>query len=505
MKKIIFFLFCWSHLSLLNAQQWEWARKMDNHTYANFLRLFPCGHSGFYVTGNYTDSLWIDGHTLYRDTNMRHPGSPELSGFLGKFDTNGQCLWLKNTFYSFDACPDAAGNIYLSGFFSGQFILDGNILNTTRDYATAIAKISSSGTLLNLEKVDGIGRCEMELNSANQLIVATGVQDSLIYKGTVFKDSTGLVLKLDSSLTLLHASQSNAYSVVVQLELDMKDSIYLVAHKSYPCMYCVDCKIIKYSPSLEFLIDYFHSGGVTSHYYNDPYIVSHTDGNLYIIKPRTYGDATVMKYNTQLQKLWTKKPVWRGNVISNNNKLFLIGETTGMYCGDSVIKSSIVIELDTSLNCLAYKALPLENILTGPGPFFRDGFADEFNNIYVTGLTDKTTNFDSTTITGATGNRAVFIAKLKFDGVPDAVKSYAAEEMISVYPNPSSGVFTINFNTQITEAKISVYGVLGNCISTKVCKNVMTDHLDLGCEIKGIYFMEIISGDERLVKKMVLH
>jgi len=487
------------------AQQWEWARKVNNLTNNYSFKIYPCGNSGFYLTGSYDDSLSIDGHTIYADTNLRYPGISQLSAFLGKFDISGQCLWLKNTFYSMDACTDAASNIYISGFFSGQIILDGDTLHSTGNNASVIAKISSYGNLLNLEKVDGNGtRCQIELNSSNQLIVASAVFDSAYYKGHVFKDSTGLVLKLDSSLNLLQYSQSNAFSLVVQLELDMNDSIYMVVNKSYPCMYCGVCKIIKYSPNLTLLIDHYYTGGVDTHYYSDPYIVSHTDGNLYVFKYNSYSYPTVMKYNSQLNMLWSKSPDWGGWLYSKNNKLFLVGATWGMNCIDSIKKSSIISELDTSLNCLGYKALPLDNLLTGPGPFFGSAFADDFNNIYVTGVTDRPTVFDSSIISGTTNARASFIAKLKFDAVPDAVKNYNTEEVISIFPNPTSGIFTISFNNQTMEAKIRVYDVLGNSVLTEVHNDERNQEIDLSNQRKGIYFIEVIGDDERIVKKVAV-
>lgn len=73
-----------------------------------------------------------------------------------------------------------------------------------------------------------------------------------------------------------------------------------------------------------------------------------------------------------------------------------------------------------------------------------------------------------------------------------------------IFPNPSSGIFTINLKNKTAETKICVYDVLGNCVLDKISVKNSNQEIDLSNQAKGIYFMEIISDREREVQKIIL-
>jgi hypothetical protein len=74
---------------------------------------------------------------------------------------------------------------------------------------------------------------------------------------------------------------------------------------------------------------------------------------------------------------------------------------------------------------------------------------------------------------------------------------------IIIYPNPSSGIFTINLRN-FRDIKVSVYDILGKCLKKKNCQGETSYEIDLGSQPQGIYFMEIVSDNKRAVKKLVL-
>jgi hypothetical protein len=75
---------------------------------------------------------------------------------------------------------------------------------------------------------------------------------------------------------------------------------------------------------------------------------------------------------------------------------------------------------------------------------------------------------------------------------------------LDVYPNPSSGRFTVNLKDKTFETKICVYDVLGNCVFDKVSMKNSNEKIDLTNQPKGIYTLEIESAGESLIKKIVL-
>ncbi len=73
-----------------------------------------------------------------------------------------------------------------------------------------------------------------------------------------------------------------------------------------------------------------------------------------------------------------------------------------------------------------------------------------------------------------------------------------------IFPNPSSGIFTINLKNKTAETKICVYDVLGNCVLENISVKNSNQEIDLSSQAKGTYFMKIISEGERDVQKIVL-
>lgn len=88
------------------------------------------------------------------------------------------------------------------------------------------------------------------------------------------------------------------------------------------------------------------------------------------------------------------------------------------------------------------------------------------------------------------------------NGLTEVSSFQSSHYNLDMFPNPSSGIFSLK--GEFNEAKVCIYDVLGNCVSSKDYKNDLDIKIDLSSQSKGIYFMEIISGDKRSVKKMVL-
>jgi len=78
--------------------------------------------------------------------------------------------------------------------------------------------------------------------------------------------------------------------------------------------------------------------------------------------------------------------------------------------------------------------------------------------------------------------------------------------IVNVYPNPSSGIFTLDLRNNISgSAIIKVYNVLGeevkqiNCLG---CKNKTT--IDLRKQSKGVYYLQISTADKVTTKKIII-
>ncbi len=77
-----------------------------------------------------------------------------------------------------------------------------------------------------------------------------------------------------------------------------------------------------------------------------------------------------------------------------------------------------------------------------------------------------------------------------------------AKENVLIYPNPTSGIFTLQLSNQpLNNSTITVFNILGDIIFKSEIKNQKSE-IDLSSQPKGIYFVKVIQGDRMVVKKI---
>ena len=87
---------------------------------------------------------------------------------------------------------------------------------------------------------------------------------------------------------------------------------------------------------------------------------------------------------------------------------------------------------------------------------------------------------------------------------------------INIYPNPTSGVFTLDAGRLTTDAQITIYNVFGEKVyemtdDRRLTTNVQTSVIshrssviDLSSRPKGIYFIKATSGEKIYTEKVVV-
>jgi hypothetical protein len=76
---------------------------------------------------------------------------------------------------------------------------------------------------------------------------------------------------------------------------------------------------------------------------------------------------------------------------------------------------------------------------------------------------------------------------------------------IIVYPNPSSGIFTISKNRVIQISKIKIFDTNAKMLKEIDVEGFDTDNtIDVSELSKGIYFMEISNNEDKVVKKIIV-
>lgn len=119
----------------------------------------------------------------------------------------------------------------------------------------------------------------------------------------------------------------------------------------------------------------------------------------------------------------------------------------------------------------------------------------------VAGVGTWTITYTYTDGNGCTDTATTYITvDLPTGRTVDGVEGGAFE----VYPNPTSGIFTINLKNNKVETKICVYDASGNYVLDMVSLGNSKENIDLTRQPKGIYTLEIESVGETIMKKIIL-
>ena len=117
---------------------------------------------------------------------------------------------------------------------------------------------------------------------------------------------------------------------------------------------------------------------------------------------------------------------------------------------------------------------------------------------------------DSSQIATVDGNYSVVVTNASgcsatsadFAFIGEGINTYTANEAISVYPNPSTGVFTYSIENA-DKASVIVYNILGTqVLNSEVNKGTHT--IDLSAQANGSYFMSIKTDKEVITKKIIV-
>ncbi len=144
--------------------------------------------------------------------------------------------------------------------------------------------------------------------------------------------------------------------------------------------------------------------------------------------------------------------------------------------------------------------------------------AAEKNFLYLTGTFNGTANFDSITLTDTVPR--MFIAKLKNPILPveanfardSSLRPLEISEKrssgfeLKIFPCPAGNAITISFtSTNQLPSKLTIFNSSGKIISSEEIKEIsFVKELNTGVLPKGIYIIELLQENERLMQKFIL-
>jgi hypothetical protein len=105
----------------------------------------------------------------------------------------------------------------------------------------------------------------------------------------------------------------------------------------------------------------------------------------------------------------------------------------------------------------------------------------------------------------ANGSNAIIeYGPLSYENTSPSATQYkaSAEEEITVFPNPSNGIFTLNFAGE-GEKSITVYDLMGNIVFEKTNSLDAMLTLDLANEANGIYLVKVVCNGQVSSKRII--
>jgi len=140
-------------------------------------------------------------------------------------------------------------------------------------------------------------------------------------------------------------------------------------------------------------------------------------------------------------------------------------------------------------------------IVTRP---FSTGDTKDYTFSYASNSLNIIWAYGQSNVTNPTSEHSTFGTKaVSFSSL--GTNDFKSINDIVVYPNPSSGIFTISKNSVIQISKIKIFDTNAKMLKEIDAVRFDTDNtIDISELSKGIYFMEISNNEDKVVKKIIV-
>ena len=475
------------------AGNFVWAKAFGGTGWDNSTSVALDASGNVYTTGRFENTVDFDpGAGTF---NLTSAGTIDI--FISKLDASGNFVWAK-AMGGTDAdivhamVLDDLGNIYTTGRFlnTADFDPGAGIFNlTAANNSTFISKLDASGNFVWAKILEGT----THLESWNIALDASGnVYTTGLFWGTSdFDPGAGIfnltsagvedifISKLDAAGNFVWAKSmgGSGFDSGFSIAIDATGNVYTTGVFGYTVDFDPGAGNFNLSSSGNFDI-----------------FISKLDASGNFVWAKTMGGADAeMVYAMVLDA--------SGNVYTTgtfqNTADFNPGTgISNLNAGDGSI---FISKLDASGNFIWV------NSIGGSAGFSSSITLDASGNILTTGGFNGTADFDpGMGIFNLTslGSIDIFIHKMTNFSV-GLIENDLANE-ISVFPNPSNGIFQLNFkNEQSFIGTLEIYNAIGEKVYAE--SNIEEQmQIDLSAFSKGIYYLEIISATKNYYQKIIV-
>jgi|GEM_PF-3556903 len=538
MKKIILLIVCALFLCTVPvfSQSWQWARKNSSGCFdytgnpgTYYVNPFAAAdiYGNVYVFGNYyCNEISFGTDTIYATTTALY--YPAM--YLVKYDSLGNVKWLRNLGteppdgvggwgnLANSVAVDASGNIYISGTCFDSSFTCGSI-SIPMGRGAFLAKIDSAGNTVWARSVLRAKGSSVQVDCFNNIYVAGSFNDSVVFGSIILKDSTNL---LPGIFTAKYDSVGNVhwargiYGSNLDSYLSNNDP-FLTSDKSGNVILESSGLDTIYIDSIILNLTSTHLGSIIAKYDSSGYLkwaIGLKDTGYDITSVATDSLGNIYECGNMLIKFdYSGNFVWAKTFSYAEPSIITINNNNSIIVNGINAAGEILSKYDSSGILIGTKNVIDSGYSTYGGYDVTDLSLCVNGNIYVTGIFDAnwlTFGHDTLNSPGGTPGHSgdfIFLAKLGY-GYPESIFATRVEAPDpNIYPNPTKGVFEVDFPLISSDARITIRDIYGKVIETNIVEAKLPGktYFDLSEYPSGIYFINIKSENFNFNKKIILN
>lgn len=456
-----------------------WAKSGTGASYSLIRSISADSSRNVYVVGYFGNpSITFGSFTL--------PNSGPTDLFLAKYDSLGNVIWAKGVGGAFadeatSVATDISGNIYVTGYFTSPSITFGS--TTLTNSGMFLAKYDSLGNVIWAKSAgsDFDGQA-FSISTNNSGIFVTGYFDS---DNATFGTTT---------LTNVGAIGSVTKDIFVVKYDALGNVVWANSFGGIDD----DCS-------------YSITSDATSIYIVGDYSSSNLSIGSTTLLNNGFSDTFIAKCDLLGNVIWAK-----GTGGTNYDHTYSVDSDptgiciTGGFQSASITFDSFILTKPvvgyTPMFVVKYDSLSnviCATAIESGGEGKSAVSSSTLGNAYIVSNHNKNPIIIGADTLVNAGSENVFIAKYYCDG-GNGVNENKIENHLSIYPNPSSGKFTISNSDFLSsnKTKISVYDLIGNIVYENSMETESMS-LDMSTFSKGVYILKMENGKGIRIEKII--